>query len=95
MSKSWQERPDKYCAAETPKHRAKKNTRKWCKGKVGKEHAPRWGRSQQLGWIRNPEDWTLVYACQNCGKHLDFYVPWWREKEPAPVVGSTQPRVRR
>lgn len=30
----------KATAADTPKHRARKNTRKWCKGKVGRPHTP-------------------------------------------------------
>lgn len=44
----------------------KKNTRKWCKGKVGVKHA--WTR-------KKPYDWTDTEAevCDNCGKYGKFY----------------------
>ena len=32
---------------ESPKHKAKKNTRKWCKGKVGKLHQPKWEQVEE------------------------------------------------
>lgn len=53
---------------EVPKgSRSKKNTKKWCKGKVGVEHTPvgKWG----AGW----HNYMCILACTRCGKHLDYW----------------------
>jgi hypothetical protein len=56
-----------------------KNTKKWCKGKVGREHKPECRDGHIQGWK------NLV--CTECGKHLDYYWPIrWR-----PLMGD-QPR---
>jgi hypothetical protein len=60
----------------------KKNTKRWCKGKVGREHKPE---------CRNYSDhlsafggsWRIL-ACAGCGKHLDYYYPlsWCKQAKP-------------
>lgn len=66
---------------EVPKHKGnkKKNTRKWCKGKVGIEHVPH---------IVEFEYYTAYFiydVCKNCGKRLKYKgvrakprVKYWR-----------------
>lgn len=51
-----------------PSH--KKDTKRWCRGKVGVEHIPE--------WVKNP--YMYVYACTSCGKHFDFCFEWLTEK---------------
>jgi hypothetical protein len=43
----------------------KKNTRRWCRGRVGLAHTPAWMTDPGglPGW--------MVYACTKCGRHLD------------------------
>lgn len=53
------------------KHRSSKNTRKWCKGKVGKEHKGIWVVESNR---TTPRWFTLV--CENCNKHLDYCWPF-------------------
>jgi len=59
-----------------PRHRSKKKTRKWCKGKVGISHEPAWVPSESYGWLSvmrpNYEYEHQVYKCRNCGKILDW-----------------------
>lgn len=77
---------------ETPKHRSKKNTRRWCKGKVGREHIPVWIKNNKYAMIKDAE-W-LDYVCQDCKKVLDswFSISWMQtNKSEKPVVGSTEP----
>lgn len=61
---------------EQSKKRSKKNTRKWCKGVVGREHDFEW--QIYRGW----QDWK-VQVCNNCGKHgkHDFKFPWSTQNE--------------
>jgi hypothetical protein len=59
-------------APQVPRHVSKKNTRRWCKGKVGVEH--------RTEWVRKRETWASYGAgnhwynliCKACGKHLDY-----------------------
>lgn len=67
----------------TPRRRRKKDTRRWCRGKVGVEHQPvivrdhwGWTADQECGlrdWVvgRDP-DWFCFHreVCDNCGKVL-------------------------
>lgn len=61
----------------------KKNTKRWCKGKVGREHKP----ECIIPNGRTPSDDTRVLACMACGKELERYWTWkvWvppRGREP-------------
>lgn len=52
-----------------PKHKSKKDTRKWCRGKTGKEHILRryfW----HFGWTSKRSNWIRC-KCIECGK--EFY----------------------
>ena len=48
-----------------------KDTRKWCKGRVGIEHDPRWVdfHEAKTGRTDFRSKWELQ-ICANCGKHL-------------------------
>ena len=43
---------------------ARKNTKRWCRGRVGVTHLPEW-RADHLPNF-------MVYACTTCGRHLDW-----------------------
>lgn len=57
------------------KPRRRKDTKRWCRGKVGIPHSSRW---QVMGQHSNHH----LLICQACGKHLDwcFHAPWWLSK---------------
>ena len=61
------------------KNSRKKNRRKWCRGKVGVEHKPKWvvDPSRYLDFKtgrppENPENEYQIYECESCGKHLGW-----------------------
>ncbi len=51
-----------------------KNRRKWCKGKKGILHVPRWVRSNYTFWrtMGKIEYEHQIHECVNCGKHLGW-----------------------
>lgn len=60
-----------HAGPEVLPHKSNKNTKRWCKGKVGREHdyAERrlttcWGTHGKAGYT---EVWTTM--CNACGKH--------------------------
>ena len=72
--------------------RSAKDTRKWCRGKVGVEHKPvcvAYGELKSTtATTPISREWrTLV--CTECNKHLDHWCPWpWtrNKKKPGWVV---------
>jgi hypothetical protein len=48
---------------EVPRSRAKKDTKRWCKGKIGREHKPSCVARKYF----------YVLECSVCGKHIDWY----------------------
>lgn len=60
---------------------AKKDRKRWCRGKAGVEHAPVARKHDEVKGamtigertIAHPNWWLLV--CANCGKELDRYWP--------------------
>lgn len=52
---------------EIPKHRSNKDTKKWCKGKIGVEH--------QLKCMVFSDllDKSRALVCTECGKRLAYY----------------------
>jgi hypothetical protein len=83
---------------EIPKHRSKKDKRKWCGGKVGREHDPVWEHSRKH--IQSPNLEWYEYYCQRCQKSLDTW--WLFSGDPSvwpsinteyerPVIGSREP----
>ena len=86
----WNYRPPQPPSAEeeVPKHQSrKKDTKRWCKGKVGHPHEPKW----------EGDSFSSTLICQRCRKHLDFYFGWLgeRKKWVAPVIGSSEPLKRK
>ena len=87
---------------EIPKHRSSKDRRKWCGGKVGREHDPMWEFSRKH-LSSDTVEWYEFY-CQRCSKSLDC---WWRfrgssqdvwpveNKYERPVIGSREPLKKR
>lgn len=62
---------------DAPPHRSRKNTRRWCKGKPGREHQlelirHRWlSRERTCGYMLGGADWWVcshVYKCSACSK---------------------------
>jgi hypothetical protein len=76
---------------------AKKDKKRWCGGKVGKEHKPICGRyvdvkndylknmKQKTGALSRIENWYILY-CSECGKELDTYNEHWKDPKPDWVV---------
>lgn len=59
---------------EVPKHGKKKNTKKWCRGQVGKLHDTEVKPWKSLSFYRDPFNrpvW-VVDKCKNCGKETNF-----------------------
>jgi hypothetical protein len=62
----------------------KRDTKRWCKGKVGREHKPAVKTYSELkNWqgIKGMatdiwQGWVVQY-CTECGKELDHYSPPW------------------
>ena len=72
------------------KHRSRKDTRKWCKGKKGREHVPVVQEDFRLNfecrvlfrWRSGEEYWHCMHhkVCSVCGKILEPTLP--REECP-------------
>lgn len=49
----------------------KKDTKRWCRGVVGREH--------KLNWVPhpgvNPKFGAKVLLCKACGKHMEYFWP--------------------
>ena len=81
---------------ESPKHKAKKNTRKWCKGKVGKLHQPKWEQDLRPLGYQSKSIW-LMYTCQACRKVMDSWMQFEtgiRDRDigyERPEIGSSEP----
>ncbi len=60
-----------------PPSGSSKNTRKWCRGKVGVPHKPKCVRYDEYENQHGESRWTKgwkVLVCESCGKELDH---WW------------------
>jgi hypothetical protein len=57
---------------------AKKNTKCWCKGKIGIKH-----EFKCMPWSSSHIKDAKILACIKCGKQIDYYLPWYR-KSPKP-----------
>jgi hypothetical protein len=84
---SWDTEPrrDEPLQQEVGKHRSRKDTRRWCKGKVGREHvidtmATRYGSCRAWQRWRHPAgealgvwSWSCNHwlCCSACGKRMD------------------------
>lgn len=70
-----------------PTHRAKKDRKRWCRGKVGVEHK---GECRRYDEVKNAPsyfgDWRIL-VCVECGKELDLWMPprdGWPLSDPKP-----------
>lgn len=56
-----------------PRQGNAKNTKKWCRGVVGRTHNPEWVNYAEAKNVsgRIFGDWR-IYRCQNCGRELDY-----------------------
>lgn len=68
---------------------SKKDTKKWCRGKVGTPHkavCKTFGELKNQRWSRDTE-WKVL-VCSDCEKVLErwFPTPWRPRKEPAWVT---------
>ncbi len=70
-----------------PPSGSKKDTKKWCRGKVGVAHKPvcvAYDEHKRTN-LRVPE-WKIL-LCSECKKELDYYWPSpfrWHDREPEP-----------
>lgn len=54
-------------------HKKKKNTKRWCKGKVGREHVPEITKSNYgYGMICKYPSWTI----RGSGERVKVYICW-------------------
>ena len=66
---------------------AKKNRKKWCRGRVGIEHQPVcYLYSESKADVSYGKDWRVL-ACSECGRHIDYYYPtsFNGKKKPLPA----------
>lgn len=72
---------------EIPKHRSKKDTKKWCKGKIGRNHE---------GVPTLVEHKTYVMLdCVKCGKNLNWWWPFFTwDEAPSWVPRAMRDIVR-
>jgi hypothetical protein len=68
---------------------SKKDTRKWCRGRIGVEHKPQCVSHDEWENRQDGSDWSKdwrVLVCEECGKQLDYWfpVPWWRDEKSPP-----------
>lgn len=64
-------------ADEPAPHRSSKDTKRWCLGRVGREHEPKWipSKHERVGRSVRSTQW-LDYRCEKCAKELDLCWPW-------------------
>lgn len=69
---------------EVEKLHGNKNTRKWCKGKIGVSHVNKWVKRSDLS-----ECWN--HRCQKCGKifELWFKSEWFKRPRPKEIPIET------
>jgi hypothetical protein len=53
---------------------SKKDTKKWCRGKIGVEHEPECVDYDQHKRSAIGSSWKLL-VCKNCNKELDYWYP--------------------
>ena len=67
----------------------RRDTKRWCKGKIGVEHVLAIKSYRDLKGDDSPQVFSgwLVRYCSVCGKETDLYMPPWpstRKQKPAP-----------
>lgn len=70
-----------------PQSGSSKDTKRWCRGVVGREHLPTCVDFADVkGEVYRKYGWKVL-RCSVCSKHLDYYwpSPFRKEKPPAPA----------
>lgn len=65
----------------------KRDTKRWCKGKVGVEHKLVVKTRRELGkeHYRSPDKMpSLCRYCEACGREFDWYHPWFKADRQNP-----------
>jgi len=60
-------------------HRAKKDTKRWCRGKVGREHEGEWKHHDEVTHRRPGSRFTAncwICVCKRCQRHVDECFSW-------------------
>lgn len=74
----WSERTVVPPIPETPRpHAGKKDTRRWCKGKVGVEHQKEWKPDNKYPFKEASP--RMDYRCTSCGKRFSYCTGWFNE----------------
>jgi hypothetical protein len=61
-----------------------KDTKRWCRGKVGRKHRPVCVDYSDLKKMQVRAGWKVL-VCEACGRHLDYYWPSaFRPHSPPP-----------
>ena len=63
---------------EIPKHRSKKDKKKWCKGKVGTHHKGVPMLKQPMAFGPNEEASSVELVCTKCGKTVEWWWPFYK-----------------
>jgi hypothetical protein len=53
---------------------SKKDTKKWCGGKVGREHKPAWRMSGKI------YSSMAIFECEKCKKQMGWCCPWGKNE---------------
>lgn len=68
-------RHDKSAVPEQPKHKPKrKDTKKWCRGRVGKEHKLEWKTYEEVkhsSWCAKGDSNWFILMCTVCNKQIE------------------------
>lgn len=64
---------------------SRRDTKKWCRGVVGREHTPEATNYTELKRLTYCEGWQVL-VCTTCKKELDHYWPsrWFKSDRPKP-----------
>lgn len=86
----WRERANKRrdqrqakLPAIRPPGGSNKDTKRWCRGKVGREHKPVCIDYNDIKKVNYFKGWKVL-VCEVCQKQLDHYWPSPFRKEPPP-----------
>lgn len=57
---------------EEPRRSSRKDTKRWCRGKVGVEHAYEWADDKRFDYDGTREGLPRTLACTACGRQKDL-----------------------
>jgi hypothetical protein len=77
---------------EIPKHRSSKNTRRWCKGVVGREHSPECVPYPCPPSNTSSSHYWRNWQCSTCGKVLKRFWPFVRWTADGKMLPPNDPK---